>query len=83
MKFTEDRSFRKKFYPKAASLVFKTSGTTVGYMSESKNNWKDCVFPDIEHYGIKFYISNMQDQVGFGCNIRFQFKYYLAFRNIR
>jgi hypothetical protein len=69
--------------PKLAQVAFKQSGTGLGYTHQAgKNPWIDCDYIDVEHYGHKLFISNVQE-LGNYCALRITTWAYLSFKTPR
>jgi len=77
--------YKRVLKPGTSQLVYKTSGSTIGYQQSKPGTWEDCNSSDIQHYGFKICIpgcggigNNMQQPA-----VDIRVKYILQFRNVR
>jgi len=73
---------RSQFTPHMSVLTYKSSGSTVGYSSTRDKNWIDMTYQDVEHYGFKCTINNLNSNAGLtgAPIIRMQFRHILSLR---
>lgn len=50
--------------PRIASLVYKTSGTTIGYTVADQSTWVNQAFTDVPSYGVKLWFQDMFQTTG-------------------
>lgn len=82
-KLEQSRTTSRTVVPRVAEYVYKTSGVTAGYAQGKSNKWLDCTNVDIDHYGMKFFLTDYPAQYGYAPAIRVTFDYFLAFKNVR
>jgi len=85
--------FKFRFYPKPAVQLYTLDNavspavSTIGY-AQAKGNWIDCASNNIEHYGVKMWMSNiyLPPSGGVGTTLTglsFDYKYNLSFRGLQ
>jgi hypothetical protein len=71
------------FVPKNASYVYKSTGTGIGFQQNDKQQFIDCSFPDVEHYGLKLWFDNILANLPSAPLIRIQFSGDFMFKTQR
>lgn len=81
--YTADkRACRIKLFPKVTNTVFRT-GATSAYAVSMKKQWLDCAYPDIPHYGLKWFLEVPGTTGSTNCTFDVISTYYLQFRTAR
>lgn len=66
--------------PRTAITVFR-SAVTSAYAAGAEGTSLNLGYVDVPHYGIKFWLDNMQASSGAGVQLRFKMKYHLKFQD--
>lgn len=74
-------SFRRKVLPRAES-VFNSGGSAVS-AGNVYAPWLDCAQPNVDHYGVKFWIANYNSSNFATTKINFGFRLHLQMRAAR
>lgn len=76
-------STRKTIYisaPRTSSLVHKDGVNPVGYSENKSNQWIDSAYPDVPHYGLKYFIP--VENTSKILYVRVYATYYLEFKRV-
>lgn len=67
--------------PAVAREMYRSAATT-GY-GQATHQWIDAAYPDVPHYGVKFWVDGFSTAVTPSINFHARIKYYLKMKNVR
>lgn len=70
------------FTPRIAVQAYKATGTTIGFTTKSYQ-WIDCAYPDVVHYGIKYWLPSTGGVTTGICSMLPIITYYVKFQSVR
>jgi len=75
-----NKPFTMVIVPKTATPVYRNNVASA-YLQNNPRQWIDCTYPDVEHYGVRFFMNPSLVLAQFSYTVEATF--YIAFKNVR